>query len=349
MRKKSFLLNSIILAFFLLLSNAASFAQGCVEPSSSGDDDGPRLFGYFQPQFEYWQTSDGGDANSFTYDRARIGLTGVIPYDVSYYAAIDFSRFKTGAGFILDAFVSYTRYEWFKVSMGQFKSPLSMEQNTACQALHTVFRSKVVEELAGPQRDLGVMLFGGNKQSKFSYSLALMNDYKQGFKDENNGKSLKSRITFSPFEFIRIGGSFGYGVTGINSDNEKTRLGADLHLEYNGFLFQGEYLWGDDTGDYTTGGGCDGTPLQTHTGGVTRSGFFAHVLYMTPWNLQPVVKFESYDSDMSIDDNSETILTFGANYFLNDWTRIQLNYRYKAEQALEIPNDQIVLQVQVKF
>ena len=72
-------------------------------------------------------------------------------------------------------------------------------------------------------------------------------------------------------------------------------------------------------------------------------------MYKSSWNPQPVFKFESYDADVSIDNNSETIMTFGLNYFLNDWTRVQVNYRYKAEQALEIPNDQVVIQVQVKF
>ncbi|HOP04595.1 MAG TPA: porin [Tenuifilaceae bacterium] len=334
------------LVFTVAWQNAA-FSQGCVEVSS--DDDGVKLFGYIQPQWEYWQNADNTYGNSFAFDRARLGVTGTIPYDVSYYAMIDFSRFKNGSSFILDAFVSYTRFEWAKMSIGQFKSPLSLEQNTPCQSLHTVYRSKVVDELGGPQRDMGFMLFGGTKESKIRYSIALMNDYKQGFKDENNGKSVKSRVVFAPVEFIQVGGSFGYGVTGINSDNKKTRAGADLQVSYGNFLLQGEYLWGDDTGDYTTGGGCDGSPLVTHTGGVTRSGFFAHAMYMTPWNLQPVFKFESYDSDMSIDSNSETIMTFGLNYFMNDWTRIQVNYRYKAEQAFEIPNDQVVIQVQAKF
>jgi len=347
MKLNKLIRNLTVLASLVVLTVSSAFSQGCVETSSS--DEGVKVFGYIQPQWVYYQTANGRDANSFTFDRARLGVTGNIPYDVSYYVMVDFSKFKSGAGFVLDAFASYTRYDWFKVSMGQFKSPLSLEQNTPCQGLHTVYRSKVVDELAGPQRDMGIMLFGGTKESKFHYYLALMNDYKQGYEDENIGKSVKSRITFSPWEFIQVGGSFGYGITGANSDNEKTRLGGELQLKYGGFLFQSEYLWADDTGDYTTGGGCDGSPIVNHTGGVTRSGFFAQAMYMTSWNLQPVFKFESYDSDVNLDNNSETIMTFGLNYFLNDWTRIQANYRYKAEQALETPNDQVVIQIQVKF
>ena len=78
---------AIVLSAALLIGQQ-SFAQGCVEASS---DEGVKIFGYIQPQWEYWQTTDGKDGNSFTFDRARLGVTGTIPYDVSYYFAVDFS------------------------------------------------------------------------------------------------------------------------------------------------------------------------------------------------------------------------------------------------------------------
>jgi hypothetical protein len=126
MKLNKIIRNLIILASLLVLTVSSVFSQGCVETSSS--DEGVKVFGYIQPQWVYYQTANGRDANSFTFDRARLGVTGNIPYDVSYYVMVDFSRFKSGAGFVLDAFASYTRYDWFKVSMGQFKSPLSLSR-----------------------------------------------------------------------------------------------------------------------------------------------------------------------------------------------------------------------------
>jgi phosphate-selective porin len=345
MMKKSISILSFSILIILTSVNMIS-AQGCMEASS---DEGVSIVGYIQPQWEYYQTTDGHDGNSFTFNRARIAAVGNIPYDVSYFFMIDFSKFKAGSPWLLDAFVTYSRFDWAKVSFGQFKSPISLEQNTPCQSLHTIYRSKVIDELAGPQRDMGAMLFGGTAESKFHYYLAIMNDYDRGFQDENIAKSVKGRLTYSPLEFLQVGGSFAYGKTGVNEDNTKSRFGGEIQIKTGNFLFQSEYLWADDTGDYTTGGGCDGTPIEFHTGGVTRCGFFAQAMYKTSWNLQPVFKFENYDSDKSIDNNSETIMTYGVNYFLNDWTRVQLNYRYKAEQGTEIPNDQVVLQVQVRF
>ena len=71
-------------------------------------------------------------------------------------------------------------------------------------------------------------------------------------------------------------------------------------------------------------------------------------MYMTPWNIQPVVKYESFDPDIDTDNDAESIITFGFNYFFNDWTRLQLNYLYKAEEEEE-SNDEILMQLQVKF
>ena len=349
MIKKSISILTLAILIIWTSVNVIS-AQGCMEASS---DEGVSIVGYIQPQWEYYQTPDGSDANSFTFNRARIAAVGNIPYDVSYFFMVDFSKFKSGP-YLLDAFVSYTRYDWAKITFGQFKSPISLEQNTPCQSLHTIYRSKVVDELAGPQRDLGAMLFGGTADSKLHYYLAVMNDYQKNYEDDNKHKSLKGRVTYSPLDFLQIGGSFGYGQTQNDSDvdslmNIKKRFGGELQLTFGNFLFQGEYIWADDSGPYTTGGGCDGAPIEHHTGGVTRCGFFAQAMYKTSWNLQPVFKFENYDADNSIDNNSETIMTYGINYFLNDWTRVQLNYRYRAEQGTEIPNDQVVLQVQVRF
>jgi len=80
-------------------------------------------------------------------------------------------------------------------------------------------------------------------------------------------------------------------------------------------------------------------------------------MYMTPWNLQPVIKYESYDPDLDVDADTDptayiqNTITFGFNYFLNDWTRVQLNYVYSAEETVdtEFDNDMIMLQVQAKF
>ena len=67
------------------------------------------------------------------------------------------------------------------------------------------------------------------------------------------------------------------------------------------------------------------------------------------WGVQPVVKYEAFDPDTDVDEDASTIATFGVNYFFNDWTRFQFNYLYKAEEGTEIANDELLMQLQVKF
>ena len=90
-------------------------------------------------------------------------------------------------------------------------------------------------------------------------------------------------------------------------------------------------------------------------------GYMVQVMYMTPIRLEPVLKYEFYDPDgtdykyYGVTQNyTQSTFTFGFNYFLNDWTRIQVNYLYNAEGKTgttvnEYDNDVLMIQAQVKF
>ena len=88
--------------------------------------------------------------------------------------------------------------------------------------------------------------------------------------------------------------------------------------------------------------------MEFHTGSVERNGYFVQAMYLTEWDIQPVVKFESYDPNIDEDMDAQSVITYGFNYFFNDWTRLQLNYLYKAEEV-EVKNDELLIQLQVKF
>jgi phosphate-selective porin OprO and OprP len=345
----------IIIISIILSIPAYNYSQGCM---GGGKSEGVTVSGYFQPQWELLQTSDSTWKQSFTFERARFGFYGNIPYDISYYAFLETSAFKGESPFLLDAFISYTRFSpYAKISIGSFKSPYSLEQNTGCHALHTVKRSKVVQELGAPDRDLGIMISGGNDTTLIDYSIALLNGTGLGNFDDNGFKDVAGRLVFKPFSFLKIGGSFRYGehpttvpdsmITPETPNDSRLRWAAELEVKYDKFLFQAEYLMGNDKGSTTVGGGCGGVPT-VEMGTFKKNGFFAQALYMTKWNFQPVYKFEMYDSNMDKTNDKMMTQTIGFNYFINEWTRIQANYQYSAEET-ELPNDAFYLQVQVKF
>ncbi len=367
-------MKKIILTFLLFgfLTPFVGIGQGCMESDS---DEGVQVVGYLQADYDnyFFDTDKNGNTlnkpNSFYFKRARIGVLGSIPYDVSYYVMAELSPATQGQPYLLDAFVTYAPFrKYLKFTMGQFKSPVGLELNTPCHALHTIRRSTVVNNLATPFRDMGLMLFGSTdslfgKKDLFSYNLAILNGSGLNHWDDNKYKDIAARLVISPWEWLKIGGSYRTGKQDIKKTDQvqktRTRLGADITFEYKNFMLQGEYLAGQDVGKVASDGGCGGkatTAVDSLT--FNKSGFFVQAMYMTPWRIQPVFKYEVYDPDQTDykylyveQDFLQTTMTFGINYFLNDWTRIQINYLYNAEENVDVefPNDAIMFQIQAKF
>jgi len=344
----TFLLTLIALS----LSASLIKAQGCEGGTTSEGDEGkPRIIGFIQPEFQYLMSKDDKlnipDEATFKFRRARIGLTGNIPYDFSYYLMLETSTFvsATGNPYLLDAYVSYSRFKWAKVSLGSFKSPFGQEVNTACSGLFTIERAIVSDQIVSPQRDMGLMVLGGDAETKLNYAVAVMNGRGLGVKDNNVEKDFLGRITYKPLDFLRVGASFRYGWPNV-SDKTRTSFAGELQFDYNNIFVQAEYIY--DEGDYnrSAGGGCGSSPM---TLGEKRDGFYAMAGYTTPWAVQPMVKFEMFDPDKDLDEDHYMVTSFGANYHFNDRTRLQVYYLYKAEYALEVPNDALQVQLQVKF
>lgn len=361
------------IALFVIFTAITPFmvhSQGCMGGSS---EEGVSIIGYIQPQYDmgFYGEDDNGNSlneNTFLFNRARLGVTGEVPYDFSYYVMTEFSPMK-GGPYMLDYFITYHGLgPWANISVGQFKQPFGLELSTPCHALHTVNRSLVVNELASPFRDLGVMVTGGTNtlsifglknKNVFSWSIAYVNGTGKNTIDDNKEKDFVGRLAFSPTKSISVGGSYRYGKqknpdAAITKPDERSRFGVDLTLDMFNFLFQGEYISGEDKGSKLVGGGCGEEP-EVVTGNFKSSGYWAMLLYKTPWNLQPVVKYQSYDPDTDADYNALSTLTFGFNYFFNDWTRLQINYLYNVEESSdtniefynEIDNDMLLVQLQI--
>jgi hypothetical protein len=360
----------ILLLAAALLLPATVLGQGCM---GGGGEEGVNVVGFIQPQFEYHPNScedrDYLSAyNTFSFKRARLGVVGDVPYDISYYFVMEFGPLMSGEPpYMLDAFITYTRYPKIKLSFGQFKYPFSMERNTSCSDLHTVLRSKVVDNLV-PDRDMGVMALGTLAEG-LEYRLGLMNGAGTNNMDGNSGKDIVGRLIYTPIEYLTVGGGFASGnsepidgegdVVKDEDDYTSTRYGGEFEFRYDGLLegtsvegdllVQGEYIYGKDEGGSWVGGGCGGDP-EFVLGSVERDGFFVTCVYSTPWNFEPVYKYERWDPDTENDDDMEHVHTFGFNYFMNDWTRFQVNYLRRIEDYTPaLKNDVLLVQMQVKI
>lgn len=371
--KKFFLAGLIVLAF----ESTETFAQGCIEPS--GTSTGPQVIGYVQGENITQFKGNDANINSFQFRRARIGVTGSIPYNFTYYVMSELSPTQKGP-YLLDAFLTWKAAKnYFKVSAGQFKIPFGLEISTPCQSLLTYERSNMVIKQIPFIREQGVMfsgstdsvqIFGLEKPNLFTYSLAIVNGTGRNNDDTNVSKDVIGRLTFAPCNAFQVGTSYMYGKEknsdpSITKADVRSRWGADLQLTFPlgkfGILSQTEYLFAKDDGSKLIGGGCGGTP-EVVKGSFKSSGYYSQLLLQTPWKVDPIVKFESYDPDRSLDDFDSKAFRqdswiFGFNYNVNDWTRIQMNYVYNIEASSstdltkynEIKNDLLVLQLQFKL
>jgi len=337
-----------------------SYSQGCEGP---GEGDGIKIFGFIQPQYEQVLTGVNGEAtpdnntSGFFFNRARLGVMGNIPYDFSYYFIMEYA--PAGGFGICDAYISYDRFKpYMSVSMGQFKAPFGAEQLQGCHKLYTIDRSDVTNELAGPIRDMGLMFTGGTGDkikigegvtNVIGYQFAIMNGEGRDVLDDDYEfvsltdqlKTYVARLTFTPSQYITIGGSYKAGKYTPESetatkDDSRTRYGFDAAIKYKNFTVQGEYIQGTDEGSFTTGGGCGGE-VVVNEGSVERSGYYLMALYKTKWNIEPVFKYESYGidkmDDVALEDSHVMRWTAGINYHFNEWTRLQINYQYNLKES----------------
>ncbi|MBE0661866.1 MAG: hypothetical protein IH597_05295 [Bacteroidales bacterium] len=332
---------ALTLSMLLILAAGKLAAQGCGDAPS---DEGVQVFGFLQGQYE--MKFEDETKNSFTFERARIGVQGLIPYDFSYYFVVEYSPFISANPYLLDAFITYDRIKWARVSVGSFKTPLGLEINTPCNGLITIYRSTASLQMVAPFRDMGMVIMGGDQKTKIQYQLGIMNGSGLKTFDKNKKKDIVARVLFRPVEFVQIGGNFRYGYPSYNNNEDsRTTYGGEIKANYKNFTLMGEYMM--DEGDYNRdlGGGCGGELLNL---GDQRSGGWAALAYKTKWDVEPVFKFDFFDSG-NAQEYKETNLTFGFNYYLNDWTRLQANYIYRTEDPTELKNDRFVVQIQAKF
>ncbi len=361
----------ILLGSYILMPFNVS-AQGFTNETT---DKTVKFFGYIQTQYEYaflGEDLEGNnmDESKFYFNRLRVGVMGKIPYDFSYSTVVELSP-TLGGPYLLGASISYNRFApYAKISIGQLKSPFGMELNTPCHKLPTVNRSITANNLSGHFRDMGLMvsgstgklsILGAKTENFFTYSLAIFNGTGQNLTDNNLKKDILGRITLHPWNFLKLGASYRSGkhpsiIVDVEED-ERSAYGLDLSLKYKNIQLQSEYISSSDIGSFTTGGGCCSGPVQLFQGSKNRHGFMAQAMYMSPWNLQAIVKFEQYDPNSDADASQtptefyRNIITYGINYFFNENTRLQLNYLYCSEETgnVEYDNDALLIQFQVNF
>ena len=204
-----------------------------------------------------------------------------------------------------------------RVSIGQFKLPLSLEGQQSSGRLDTVERALFASDRArggtfGDVRDIGIMVRGGSG-SRVDFQGGVFNGVAetQNEVDRNDQKALAGNLILRPLKGLHVGASGAWG-NGGGDRPRRDRAGAEVQLVRGPFTARSELM-------------------QGHDGPVHRRGAYGHVGYHFARGLEGVLRVDSWDPDTGSDGTPSTVSELdyvaGINLFLSQHNlKVQGNY-----------------------
>ena len=291
------------------------------------------------------QISDTSD-NTFFARRAKLFFSGNIFRKIGFKISLD----GTTSPLLSDAYAYLDYIPHARVTLGQFKTPFSVEQLMSTGAIPTVNRSLVTNMIANPQqRDVGAMLSGAYRMKGrpfgAGYATGVFNGNGTNNVDDNNRKDWVGRAWINPFvSGLTLGGSWYSGETkngtaSAPKDRDHQRWGAEFEYDpamVKGLKMMGEFEWERKYYDNYVSKDIFNTATPN------AFGKFAHTFgyYLEAWyrvdglsgpmrylnGFEPVVRYDFLDENTSGTANDRYRWTFGANYYLNTYTRVMVNW-----------------------
>lgn len=289
--------------------------------------------------------------------RRRVGVEGrvahVIDYQVEYELALREWR---------DVYADYRQFKAVQAQAGAFKIPFGLEETTSVTKLDFVYRSRISERLA-PGRDRGVMVHGKVLKSRVAYETGLFQhdgDNAQPKKATRSGGGLTTaaRLVIEPFRgsktamaSLRLGAAlstssiaFGlpsvrartvFGSSFFDSDlwvqGRRQRTGFEAAWRPKGFAVQAEYIrLSDERREQAVDGG-DLAPLVAqgwYTSGSYRRGPIEGAARIERLSIGDTSGHPDASSSRRAEvvlGNFDRAVTFGANWYVNRWVKLQVN------------------------
>ena len=326
---------------FLLIIGLIAF----IFPMNLSAQEGPKISGFVQGLYQANFDEDFNlNDNTWRMRRVRMSVEGKLTKTLSYKIQGDFSRSPQ----LVDAFVKYKPCNEFAIQVGQFKTPFTLESPINPVNLEIYDYGESVQKLVGYSdvcgvgglgRDLGVMATGnlfpveGKDFSLVTYSLGVFNGNGPTTTDNNNRKDIVGRLEVRPMlKDLTLSASYYNGAYLKDELNQGKRDRWSAGAQYNDgdLLIRAEYLSG--TTGYRTVSYNDHEGLTPeYTDEVFQSnGYYAVAGYNFKFGkegkvqkLMPVLRYEHFTKDASIENGGTNWYTVGINY----WPVKSLNFK----------------------
>lgn len=330
-------------------SRQARLTKNRAETNTTGNFDtvqdhkeGPmKISGFAHIRFHHSKEANDG----FDVRRARVSIKGSVAPRIRYKIQGEFGGTQQR---LIDAEACFSLGRGTHISAGQFKIPFSRENLTGNPRLETINRSLVVESLCGrgkdvignqSGRDIGMSVHGDLgkliKGLPVTYTAGIFNGSGINTRDYNDSKDLVARVCAQPVKGVSLGGSWYYGsntdFTGAGRGEDRRRAGAECSAAGSGFLAQAEYITGKD-------------------GSVKRDGWYVLCRYEIARDLlHGVLRYEVFDPDTDISENSLKRYTAGLTLFFTDSSKIQVNYEHECDSLCREHINRLMAQIQCSF
>lgn len=339
----------------------------------------PAFSGYFIGQYQATML-DGNNSNSFNLRMARLSVGGRVLEDFEYKIQGQINGNTSTLGSsprLVDLFVEWQKYDYFKVKAGQFKRPFTFENPMNPIDQGFMGYSQVVSNLSGftdrtgeqssNGRDIGVQIQGdflpnASGRNLLHYQVGVFNGQGINVKDVDNRKDIIGGLWVMPAKGVRVG-AFGWvgshARNGVWTDVDGgTRSGVRslsqyryaLSAEYKNADWQirSEYIHSTGYGFKTTyqkSENLSDASINTANGNKA-DGFYA--LCIAPIIKQKLRAKARYDLYRKSAEwgNSRTQYEIGLNYLFHKNLEIQAEYALINDRSL---NDHNYSMVDVEF
>ncbi|MBR1630318.1 MAG: hypothetical protein IJ680_00510 [Paludibacteraceae bacterium] len=288
----------------------------------------PSITGYIQMYASY-QTDD--DSNTLNLKRVMVYAQGSPASWLGYRLQVNLA----GTPKIYDVSIDFHAGRYANFSVGQFKTPIALENQISPKTLEMINCTQAVRHLAGFQdesgynnagRDIGAMFYGsafkvgheGGEHDLLKYTVGVFNGAELNRADDNKYKDISGRIDIIPIQGLTVSCS-GYlgrmsdvldSVSNVMKRMDRNRIAFGLEWKHSEWMLRTEYLSGK-------------------TGSLKSDGWYVLGGYCPCRKWQLYAQYDAYRHDRTATSAVMNYCSLGAKYVPLPYFFVNLNYSYR--------------------
>ncbi|MGL4293258.1 MAG: porin [Bacteroidales bacterium] len=293
-------------------------------------------------------STDPSNFGGFDIRMLRFILGGDITKDFTYRVQMEFA----GSPRILDAWLEWKKYDFFRIRAGQQKRNFTFENPWSPVTLGVPDYSQVIMQLSGftdrvgehtcGGRDVGIVFTGDfvklPSHHLFRYDLGVFNGNGINKADNNKFKDVIGSMFIRPVKDLHIGGGYWLGKYGPQKEMvDRKRWTVGFKYDDNRYLLRGEYI------------SSKGGKLKEPDANLNSDGWYLTAGMSVSKALRAFVKYDVYRDDKTYDSQS-TKYVGAINWTIHKYIILQASYFYQDNKMPGSKNsNNIVAQMFVRY